>query len=160
MGKGRAYKSGTNWCFWRWTEVPTDYILRLHVVKTPWWAICIHWINKPDPEPYLHDHPVSFHSFILKGWYREARRTEEQTIWGDRYNGNASMFYRSGLPKRIIRKWHNYIQASESDCHTIIEVSPGGCVTLCFMGPKVREWGFHTPLGWEYWKDYNKRVYS
>jgi hypothetical protein len=22
------------------------------------------------------------------------------------------------------------------------------------MGPKVREWGFHTPDGWTFWRDY------
>src|SRR5262245_57492885 len=64
----RLYRSGTKWCVWRWTDVDSEYITRLHLIKTPWFAICLHWINKPDAEPYLHDHPVSFLSVILRGW--------------------------------------------------------------------------------------------
>lgn len=30
----------------------------------------------------------------------------------------------------------------------------GSTITLCFMGPKVREWGFFTCGGWVMWKDY------
>jgi hypothetical protein len=116
----RTYKSGTGWCLWRWTFTDSGYITRLHLLKTPWFALCVHWINKPDPEPYLHDHPVSFFSLILRGWYREHR-------------GERGIILRN--------RWWNWIRAT--DRHTICEVSPGGAVTLCFMGPKVREWGFH-----------------
>lgn len=136
----RKYKSGTGWCIWRWTDVPTGYIVRLHVIKTPWWAICVHWLNTPDPEPYLHDHPVSFLSILLKGAYSDKR-----------YD---SHFCYCGKPHRMHRHF-NFIRAT--DKHTIDWVSAGGAVTLCFMGPKVREWGFHTPEGFMGWKDYNKR---
>lgn len=129
MSNKRLYKSGTIWCFWRWSEFKQDqYIDRLHLVKTPWFAICLHWINKPDPEPHLHDHPVSFLSIILRGAYDEIR--EDGTHH---------------------RKYYNYISAT--DKHTIIGVKPK-TLTLAFMGPKVREWGFHTESGWVYWKDY------
>lgn len=124
----RKYKSGTSWCFWRWTEVDSEYITRLHLVKTPWFAICVHWIKKPDPEPFLHDHPVTFLSIILKGWYVESR-------WI-----NSTVYL-------IQHCYYNWIIASPDDRHTIESVSPGGAVTLCFMGPKTREWGFHLPQG-------------
>lgn len=124
----RKYKTGTAWCFWRWTNVQSEYIVRLHVVKTPWFAICVHWIRKPDPEPWVHDHPVTFLSIILRGWYRDLRQ------WGERTN-----------------RWFNWIRAT--DFHSIIACDPR-TVTLCFMGPKVREWGFWTPTGWVYWRDY------
>jgi hypothetical protein len=130
----RKYKSGTTWCFWRWTDVDSEYITRLHLIKTPWFAICLHWINKPDPEPYLHDHPVSFLSLILRGGYSEMRRVGARTF----YNTN---------------RWWNWIRASQNDRHTICDVKPR-TLTLCFMGPKTREWGFHQPEGWVYWKDY------
>ncbi len=127
----RLYKSGTNWCFWRWTIVDSEYITRLHILKTPLFSICIHWLNKPDPEPWLHDHPVSFFSVILRGGYLELRKD---------WHG-------------YIRKRFNFIRAT--DLHKIEEVLPG-TVTICFMGPKVREWGFHTLDGWVCWKDYYK----
>lgn len=126
----RTYTSGTLWCFWRWTTIDSEYLTRLHVLKTPWFAICVHWIKRPDPEPFDHDHPVSFLSVIVHGGYVEMR------------NGEA---------KR--RRCLNVIKASLEDRHTIIEVLPN-TVTLCLMGPKIREWGFHTPSGWRHWKDY------
>lgn len=125
----RKYRTGTVWCFWRWTEVQSEYIVRLHVVKTPWFAICVHWIKKPDPDPYLHDHPVTFLSLILRGWYEECR-------------GNLHW---------QLNRWFNFIRST--DVHSIVECDPR-TVTLCFMGPKTREWGFHTPKGWVYWRDY------
>lgn len=134
LWSNRKYKSGTIWCWWRWTEVDSEYITRLHVVKTPWWAICIHWIKKPDPEPWLHDHPVSFLSLILCGGYSEEYICPTM-----------------GIAKGRERNWFNFICAT--DCHSIMSVKPN-TVTLCFMGPKVREWGFHTEHGWIMWKDY------
>ena len=130
MLRHRKYKSGTKWCFWRWTDVDSEYITRLHVIKTPWFAVCLHWLNKPDPEPYLHDHPVTFLSIILRGGYGEKR-------------GNKGTW----RPVAVF----NWVRAT--DKHSIVDVLPG-TLTICFMGPKTREWGFHTPDGWVYWKDY------
>lgn len=134
----RLYKSGTTWCIWRWTDVDSEYITRLHLVKTPWFAVCLHWINKPDQEPYLHDHPVTFLSLILRGGYTEFRRVWNQGL---------------GKIEERTHNWFNYVEASEFDQHRILEVKPR-TLTLVFMGPKVREWGFHTEHGWIYWKDY------
>ncbi len=128
--KARKYKSGTTWCFWHWTEIDSKHITRLHLVKTPWFAVCLHWLHKPDPEPFHHDHPVSFLSVILWGAYSEIR------------NG-----------KFKFRHYFNYMNASPNDRHTIVAVSPN-TLTLAFMGPKVRDWGFHTDKGWVHWKDY------
>lgn len=128
--KTRTYKSGTTWCLWRWTDVDSGYIRRLHLIKTPWFAVCLHWLLTPDPEPYLHDHPVTFLSIILRGWYLE-RRDSWTTLQ--------------------LNCWYNFIRAT--DRHSICKVAPH-TLTLCFMGPKTREWGFHTPDGWVYWKEY------
>jgi hypothetical protein len=134
MNKQRLYKTGTKWCFWRWTIVDSEYITRLHVIKTPWFAICVHWLNKADPEPWLHDHPVSFLSLILRGGYKEMRYNREHCRI--QYNN-----------------WFNFVLANPNDRHSIMEVQPN-TVTVCFMGPKTREWGFHTTDGWVHWKDY------
>lgn len=130
----RLYKSGTTWCVWRWTEVDSGYITRLHLIKTPWFAVCLRWLNKPDPEPHLHDHPVTFLSLILRGGYAE-------------YRG----FGIGSKAERLVHRWYNYVKAG--DRHSIVKVLPG-TLTLAFMGPKVREWGFHTEGGWVTWKDY------
>lgn len=138
----RKYKSGTRWCFWRYTDVDSEYITRLHVVKTPWFAICLHWINKPDPEPYLHDHPVSFLSLILRGGYTERRAVGAEA---------SSNMHLADLHEH---RWWNFIRATPTDRHRIVRVEPH-TLTLCLMGPKTREWGFHTERGWVYWKDYH-----
>jgi hypothetical protein len=138
VAPNRHYKSGTSWCVWRWTKVDSDYIVRLHILKTPWWAVCLHWLKKPDAEPWLHDHPVSFLSIILRGKYGELR----QRAFSE--------------PKLLVHRWFNFIRASEYDKHRIV-FTRKNTLTLCFMGPKTREWGFHTIYGWVFWKDYYKR---
>ncbi len=130
----RKYKSGTGWCFWRWTDTDSEYILRLHVLKTPWFAVCLHWIRKPDAEPWLHDHPVSFLSLILRGGYAEKRS-------------------RDGRLDIIVHRWFNFVRASNHDRHRII-FARRSTLTLCLMGPKTRTWGFHTPAGWIAWQWY------
>jgi hypothetical protein len=139
--RSRKYRSGTGWCFWRWTDVDSEYITRLHVLKTPWFAVCLHWINKPDPEPYLHDHPVSFLSVILRGGYTEWRTKGPPGC--------------TGCVEKVNR-WFNFVRATANDRHSIFRVVPR-TLTLCFMGPKCREWGFHTPGGWIYWKAYYEK---
>lgn len=138
--RDRKYKSGTTWCFWRWTDVDSEYILRLHVFKTPWFAVCLHWINKPDAEPWLHDHPVAFFSLILRGGYAELRQRVTEL-----------------KPRHIVHRWFNFIRANDFDRHTIV-FTRTKTLTLALMGPKVREWGFHTPAGWIMWKDYYKML--
>ena len=136
----REYKSGAGWCVWRWTYTPSGYITRLHVLKTPLFAIMVHWINGPDPEPHMHDHPVTFMSVILRGGYWEEVRP---------------VVVRGGRSRVALRRWYNFIRAGKH-VHRIVSVKPN-TVTLCFVGPKVREWGFHTPDGWVHWKEYNKK---
>lgn len=140
VARGRKYKSGTTWCFWRFTDVDSEYILRLHVFKTPWNAVCLHWIRKPDAEPWLHDHPVTFLSVILRGKYAELR--QELTELAPRFR---------------VHRWFNFIRASNFDRHRIVFVRKN-TLTLCFMGPKTREWGFHMPEGHIGWKDYYARL--
>lgn len=144
MSHRRTYKSGTAYCLWRWTDVASEYITRLHLVKTPWFAICLHWINKPDPEPFHHDHPVSFLSLILRGGYREAVLVSyEQDYWT-----REKVVYRQ-------HRWFNIIRTTHK--HTIVEVQPN-TLTLAIMGPKRQEWGFYQREGKVYWKDYYKAL--
>lgn len=139
----REYKSGTSWGLWLWTFTPSGYITRLHLIKTPWFAICLHWINHPDAEPHLHDHPVSFLSVILRGWYTELRPLHSD----------------SAIKVVYLRNWFNVLRANRIDRHRIIGVPSKGTLTLCFMGPKRQDWGFYTPEGWVYWKKYNVEKY-
>lgn len=140
----REYKSGTTWCVWRWTFTPSNYITRLHLVKTPWFALMVHWLNGPDPEPDMHDHPVTLLSFIVSGGYSEARPGEE---WEPGVSGG----------DLYARRWFNLIRATT--IHRIVGVLPR-TITFCIAGPKVREWGFHTANGWVPWQEYNQKYRS
>lgn len=131
MTAKRLYRSGTGWCVWRWTFTPSGYLTRLFLLKTPWWTICLHFINGPDPELEMHDHPVTFLSVILWGGYTEIRSDGPHA-----------------------RRLYNFVRAT--DAHVIVHVLPR-TVTLAFMGPKVREWGFHTADGWVGWRTYNEK---
>jgi len=135
QNKKRLYKSGSKFALWRWTQTDTGYITRFHLLKTPWFAICLHWLNHPDPEPYDHDHPVTFLSLILRGWYREQRTVTLTTT------------------HTVKHRWYNFIRATPTFAHTIVEVAPK-TLTLAIMGPKTREWGYHLPGGWMHWKTY------
>jgi len=133
----RMYKSGQRWTCWRWTDVVLGgvlYLRRLHLIQTPWFAIMLHWIVRPDPQPDTHDHPVSFLSIMLRGWYWEC-------VSGGRGEPGLCVF----------RRWFNFKRAT--DRHRIVATSPS-CVSLVFAGPVVRSWGFHTARGWVPWREY------
>ncbi len=127
------YRSGSQFAFWRWKLHPESaHIDRLIVLLTPLFSLCVHWLNAPDPEEYYHDHPVSFLSLILRGWYAEVRP-----------NGYH------------VRRWFNLVHAR--DRHSVVEVASGGAVTICLMGPRVQTWGFFTPIGFMPWSEYYAR---
>ncbi len=139
----RIYKSGTGikWCFWRWSDAQEPYLTRLFLFKTPWFAASLNWIKQADSgDP--HDHTSAFLSIFIYGWYVERRiiRTDES--------------YKDFIIKR--RFW-NYMRGVYWDAHRILEVSEGGMLTLCLMGPKVRDWSYHLPDGTrQHWMDYKE----
>jgi hypothetical protein len=132
-GMTRRYKSGMRWCAWRWTDVVLDgklYLRRLHLVQTPWFSVMLHWIPSEDPQPDMHDHPVSFLSIVLRGWYDELRD--------------------DGLCDTI--RWGQFKRAT--DVHRIVPVARN-TLPLVLAGPVVRSWGYHTPEGWVPWREYD-----
>ena len=133
---GREYSSGTRWCLWRWTDVVKDgeaYLTRLHLVQVPWFSVMLHWIRKGDHAPDMHDHPVAFVSFVLRGFY---------------YEGTG------GWGRRCIHRLRPNLKHAV-DAHRIYYAAPG-TLTLVFAGPVVRDWGYHTADGWVPWRDYQR----
>jgi hypothetical protein len=132
----RKYESGMLWCLWRWTDVTPvgggeTYLTQLHLFRLPWFSCALHWMRRPDPQPELHDHSVSFLSIMLSGSYVEE-------------------IAESDGGRRAVRvRWWNFTPATEP--HRI--VSAGDRVlALVLAGPAVREWGFDTPDGWVPWR--------
>ncbi len=135
----------SSFMFWRWFDIiprgETEvYLARLNVLSTPWFGIKLHWINRPDQDRDLHDHPWSFLSILLWGNYDEVTPAvfEKDGRW-----------FSAQKTRRI--RWFNFKRAPAA--HRISRVSRR-VVTLVINGPKTRDWGFYTADGWVRWDRY------
>lgn len=144
---------GGSWRFWRWLDIKKGddtYLVRLTILRTPWFQILLHWINLPDQDRDLHDHPWSFCGFVLSGAYLEEVATPDssQTLLFD-------------CRRQLVHCW---IRKNLSEAHRITEVF-GHVGPLIFTGPKARSWGFYPQVDpddtdtWRHveyikWRDY------
>jgi hypothetical protein len=112
----------------------TTYLTRWTLVETPWFAVHLHRIRRPDADRDLHDHPWSFVSVVLRGWYRETRLSAEgrrQCDYG----------YWQARAYTMRRRWSVAYRRAET-MHAIHEISPTPLWTLVLCGPRRRRWGF------------------
>lgn len=127
-----------SWCVWRWRSIhaeigPKPYLLRLYLLMTQLFSVCLHWINDRDPDDDPHDHQRSFVSVVLRGWYREE-------VHDGLLTGGVEF-----SPRVQLVRWFNFKRST--DAHRIVEVAPG-TLTLVFNGPRMKTWHFwvKTPL--------------
>jgi hypothetical protein len=109
-------------------------------------AMLIHVIHTPDLDRALHDHPWSFVSVVLRGWYTELRPID---------NGRPC-FHEA--PEEFSWVTHRHERSiafrHATDRHRIVNQS-AECVTLFVTGPKRQWWGFYTPQGKIHYQDYD-----
>lgn len=98
------------------------YLERVKLIVTPLFSIMLHRIYRPDNQRELHDHPWSFFSIVLRGWYGE------------------NVPRADGTQQYKKRRWFNFKWAE--DRHSIRIVSRKPVWTLVFTGPRRRIWGF------------------
>lgn len=112
------------------------YLDRVRIVQTPWFAVWLHRIARPDADRHLHDHPRSFLSIVLRGGY-----VEEVPIFQTDWKGRAPTIL------NVVR-WSSFKRAK--DLHRIVDLWRSGAPTwtLVFCGPLRRRWGFATEVGW------------
>jgi len=91
----------------------------------------IHHILRRDLGEHKHDHPWNFRTFILDGWYREARRETVVEYPDDR-----------GIDVEYLRKRGDTATLDFGQYHEITEVPSGGCWTLVMLGERLGQWGF------------------
>lgn len=103
------------------------------VLTTPWGTVRLHHIVRSDDDRCLHDHPWSFVSLILRGGYFDI-------------TADAERWCRAGT---IVRH-----RAEDAHRLVVLPRSVGTTWTLVFTGPRRRKWGFHTPDGWVYWREF------
>lgn len=115
--------------YWLFNPYPAD-----SSGKRAWWkfpiSIRLHQIMREDDDRDLHDHPWNARTFILRGWYKEARPRQwcamsnwSPTYLVPRHAGTTS-------PLRF------------GEYHRITGVSPGGVWTLFVTGRYRGTWGF------------------
>lgn len=98
--------------------------------------VYLHKIVRSDDDRALHDHPWGSLSFILSGWYIE------HTIMA------------GGVRKQRMMQEGDFQFRRARKAHRLQVPLDDPAWTLFFVGPKVREWGFHCPNGWRHNDDY------
>jgi hypothetical protein len=124
---------------WKWAilqphtvKINGQYMLkRLKIIQTPWFAILLTKIYKPDSERYPHSHYRPAISWILSGGYTERIYRNPQDL--SAYN-----------IKRHVRWSFHTIPAEQA--HSIRRVDKP-LWTLLFAGPVTGEFVFWTPDG-------------
>lgn len=107
----------------------SPYLTRYTLLDTSLFQACVHIFHRSDGDE-LHDHPWPFVSVIL--W----RGYIEETPKGRRHKWPGMILFRGA--KHVHR----------------VELVGVNAVTLVFMGPRERPWGFFTAQGWQFWRDY------
>lgn len=123
----------------------TLYMARWWLFQTRWLSARVHHIASADYDRHMHDHPFSFLSILLDGWYVEHRPLTIDPCFGAR--GIESV-------RVTVRKTGSVAYRSTSDRHLIAQVPVGGVWTLVFLSSRRQWWGFYTPEGKVHWKDY------
>lgn len=99
-------------------------LVRWRVIQTPWGGFYVHKWLRGDSDPYVHDHPWSFFSIILKGGYTEVRR-----------NNKTYRLYAHHVTRFNVM--HRY------DAHFVETLDRVPTWTLMLVGPRKRTWGFY-----------------
>ncbi len=135
------------------------------------WKLRLHHIERADDHLFYHDHPFSFVSVVLWGWYVEERPTpgvlldvlrglrgprpafgckypEER---GDGITGHTANRTMTRRPAGSIAFRRHF------EPHRIDSVSPGGVWTFVISRTRARAWGFWLADGWVSWQDFYAR---
>lgn len=123
------------------------YLDRLRIISTPYFGILLHKFTGPDAEPYLHDHPWSFISIVLRGGYVEVLRNNHD---------------RTAKTRHV--RFFNFKR--KDDAHFICQLDRNPTWTLILHGRRQRTWGFyiynHDPaksemfVNFENWEQYKE----
>lgn len=142
------------WQLWRWMSIVQDeelYLLRLYILRSPWFGVMLHWIERPDNDrDALHDHPWEFWRFIVRGGY-----TEEVAFAAPYGRAPDHDKPYELLPSKLVtHKRFSFNKFPTGAYHRISSVKPK-TISLVITGPKINSWGFFVPgKGKIGWRDY------
>ena len=119
------------------------YMGRYQVASAFGFVLRLHHIATADLDRHMHDHPWHFLSLVLTGGYVELRpKAITPCFDGDTERADARHRLAGSLAFR-----------RASDRHRIAYVR-ADTWTLFLTWPRIQWWGFYTPKGKVYWKDY------
>lgn len=103
--------------------------------------VFVHQFWRSDDDRALHDHPWSWTTIILDGWYIEHLPLDPAVPWG---------------PTRQIQRNAGDVVArpDPSTPHRVELVDYWPVTTLFLTGPKAREWGFWCKERWVHWRTF------
>lgn len=135
------------------------YLIRFTIFELFGFSLKLHTIIRSDRERELHDHPWSFFSLILTGGYHEETPVNPKTYKFGNQTQKKWMgpwtfrFVKAPYPHRL-DLGRELPANTTGDTEWIASFPERPCVTLVFMLPKFREWGFYSKLGWLHHKKY------
>lgn len=142
-----------------------DYMERYWVLNpkgffSRWLTARVHIIKRGDADRHLHDHPWSYTTIILEGGYTEITHwdtTCQMYEWAIKEAKQGGVEFNHEMNKWELRLHYTAgdILCRKAGFPHRLEVAPGEKAITCFiMGNYQNKWGFHTPEGKIYWRDY------
>ena len=111
-------------------------------------GVMIHRIVRPDADRDPHNHPWDFWSLVLKGSYIE-------DIYHGVYTHRGRLEFPAESITRVARKFGALDWRPAEHMHRIDKLPDGDAWTLVVVKRRTdHKWGFWTPRGWVYWKEY------
>ena len=116
--------------------IGTNYLTRWFIIpRNRFFNIYLHRFSGSDDSRALHDHPWHSFSIRLKGSAREIyHRRDPDPLWGEDER----------TPPRFCFRPATFT-------HRLELTSAAPMWTIFITGPRIREWGFRCPKGWQHW---------
>lgn len=129
------------------------YLVRSIVFQSKLVSLYIHRFLISDLET-LHDHPWPFFTYVVSGSYKETMLIPKYTIHKETtiFKDKPKVTYRK--EKSLAFRWPKDVHRVEVDkTRTLLEINEAP-LTVCLIGPRIREWGFWVGSSIKRWVDH------
>jgi hypothetical protein len=114
-----------------WKEIG-EVFYRWTLLRTPWFKVCLHYLQAEHWAPYCHDHPWDFWAIILKNGYWEKLDYEQsKRLRNHGQHCGENVYWRR--PGSMLRR------PAETK-HSVVTQVGKPSWSLVIMGNKRREW--------------------
>lgn len=134
------------------------YLVRYILFKSKYCCIYIHRFLRSDSDT-PHDHPWNFFTYVVSGSYKELFYDKNKTV------ATKKGFKSLCVPHINDRPEGSLAYRRATDIHQVIvdktrklEEIEDAPLTICLIGPRVRDWGFWNKEGTDFtdWRKYLK----